>query len=241
MKSPARQTALLPILVAVALSAVPSMAHGGALLINGDFGSGLTGWAVSGDNTVTVSGGVATITESPTASEVDLFQTFDFKSSYTKLSFQITGLSADSAASSGVTPDAFGAALLDNLGNPLVSTVTGTTDSFYIRDLVTGFPAAQVAPGVTVSSNGNFPITVTIDTSSVGDVSNAELLFRVIGGTDPASTSSVSLDDVTLNPTGGGGPGGSAVPEPGSIMLFTFAALGLAGRAWRMSRRTIPH
>src|SRR5262249_36825635 len=78
------------------------------------FPNGLAGWSTSGDpGTVTASNGQATIAESTFASETDLFRTFLVPTGAQSLQFTLVSVSPDSAPASGVTPDAFGASLLN--------------------------------------------------------------------------------------------------------------------------------
>jgi hypothetical protein len=221
----------------VCVTAVPTFANAD-FIVNGGFGSGLTGWSVAGDaGKVTATGGVATIVESATALETDLYQDFVFAANTTTVTFKLVAVFADSASQNSVTPDSFGVAILNPVtGDPLVSTVNNTTDSYYIRDLTTDATQGDKATGVTVSSDNSFPITITIDTSALGGTS-ARLLFRVIGGGDRDSTSSVSIDEVVGTPDNNGPP--SSTPAPATLILAAIGAFGCAGKAWWSRRRRL--
>jgi hypothetical protein len=229
---------LLPLFIAAGLGG--SLAEARASLINGDFSQGLTSWQVTDPGTVTVASNVATIVESQKFSETDLFQDFKFPSSTKGISFKITDLFADTAVVNGKTPDGFGVSLVDS-GTllPIGPVVAGTTDSFYIRDLTTAAtPVESWASNVTVSPAGSstFPITVKFDLSSLSglDGTNGRLLFRVIGGSDLDSLSSVSISDVTLDV----GQGTSTIPEPLSLVVWSL--LGMAACGWRFCRQRKP-
>ncbi|GEM_PF-4317705 len=168
------------------------------------FQNGLTGWSTYGDaGTVSASGGMATITESASASETDLYMSFILPTGAQSLQFTINSVSPDSAYASGVLPDAFGASFgvitPDPTGvNPpavssLVPTVDQTTDSFYTMDVVTNANPALAATGVTVSSSPGIFAQVSVDLPSNLDGQSAGILFRLIGGTDPYSTSTVTI------------------------------------------------
>ena len=203
------------------------------------FPNGLAGWSTSGDaGTVTASNGQATIAESTFASETDLFRTFLVPTGAQSLQFTLVSVSPDSAPASGVTPDAFGASLLDPNTIPpisLVPTVDPTTDSFYTRDVVDGVTQGQAARGVTVSPPSGTPAVVSVDISSLAAGQAAEILFRLIGGGDPASSSTVTISDVKV--VTGSTP---AVPEPGAFLLASLGILGGLGYAHRLQRGRSP-
>jgi PEP-CTERM motif len=201
---------------------------------NGLNGPNGTTWDTSvGDpGSVTASGGTATITESTIAGETDLFLTFTVPTGASSLQFTLVSVVADSTPLSGVTPDAFGASLLDPVtGNSLVPAVLNS-DSFYTRDVVDG-PANEMAgQGVSVMTPPGVLAVVSVDLSSLGlDGMQAEVLFRLIGGLDLLSTSTVTISDVkVIAPSG-------AVPEPSSLVLLSIGLLSLAaiGRQVRQS------
>ena len=209
------------------------------------FPNGLTGWttpdsspnpAMGDPGTVTASGGQATIAESTFASETDLFLTFTVPSGVQSLQFTLNSVSPDSTVdnnnANGYLPDSFGASLL----NPstlasLVPTTDPTTDSFYTLDVVGGVTQGQAADGVTVSGGAGVLAVVSVDLSSLNLTGQtAEILFRLVGGTDPASSSTVTLSDVTVI-------GASSVPEPGTFILGVLGVLCVSGYQWR-NRRT---
>ena len=195
------------------------------------FPNGLTGWSTPNDGsaqgdpgTVTASGGLATITESTFAAETDLFLNFTVPTGAQSLQFTFNSAFPDSAPSNGVTPDAFGASLLDpNTLSPLVPTVPDS-DSFYTRDIVDPLPDAVSTNQVTFpTAPPGVLAVVSLDLSTQGlDGQSAEILFRLIGGTDPLSTSTVTISNVEIIT-------GAAVPEPSSIVSGLTAALVLAG------------
>jgi hypothetical protein len=129
-------------------------------------------------------------------------------------------------------PDAFGASLLNpDTASPLVPTVYPmTTDSFYIRDVVDGVTQGLAAPGVTVSSAPGALALVSVDISSLLAGQTAEIFFRLVGGTDPSSSSTM-LSDVTVT-------GAIAVPEPSTFLLAYLGMVCLAsGRRLLQSGR----
>ncbi len=181
------------------------------------FPQGLTGWSTAGDaGTVSASGGQATITESTFAAETDLFLSFTVPTGAQSLQFTLDSLFADSTVAdnnaNGYLPDAFGASLVDpNTLNPLVPTVDPTTDSFYTRDIVDGVTQGEAANGVSVSSSPGALALISVDLSTLGlDGQMAEILFRLSGGTDPSSSSTVTISDVKVI-------AGASVAEPASI------------------------
>jgi len=199
------------------------------------FPNGLTGWSTAGDSgTVTASGGLATIAESTFALETDLFVSFTVPTGAQSLQFTLNSVFADSTVAdnnaNGYLPDAFGASLLNpNTLASLVPTVDPTTDSFYTRDVVDGVTQGLAANGVTVSSPPGSLALISVDLSSLGlDGQTAQVFFRLIGGTDPSSSSTVTLSNVIVNTAG------SAVPEPGTFMLASLAILCCVGygRHW---------
>jgi hypothetical protein len=208
------------------------------------FPNGLTGWSTPNDGsaqgdpgTVTASGGLATITESTLAAETDLFLNFTVPTGAQSLQFTLNSVFADSTlannAANGYLPDAFGASLLDpNTLLPLVPTVDQTTDSFYTRDIVGGVTQGSTAPGVTVSPSAGTLGVISVDLSNAGlDSQSAEILFRLIGGTDPLSTSTVTISNVIVI-------AGGSVPEPASIipsLTAVFIVAGVLGTRWRRS------
>jgi len=194
------------------------------------FPNGLSGWSTAGDaGTVTASGGLATITESTFASETDLFLNFTVPTGTQSLQFTLSSVFADSTVANnnanGYAPDAFGASLLNpNTLAPLVPTVDPTTDSFYTRDVVDGVTQGLAANGVTVSSSLGSLALISVDLSSLNlDGQTAEVFFHLIGGTDPSSSSTVTISNVIVNTAG------SAVPEPASIICGLTGILFLAG------------
>jgi hypothetical protein len=190
------------------------------------FPNGLTGWSLpdngvttQGDpGTVTISGFQATIAESVFASETDLTLNFTVPTGAQSLQFTLNSLFADSTladnSANGYLPDSFGASLL----NPstlasLVPTVDQSTDSFYTRDVVDGVTQGSAAGGVSVSTPPGTLAVVALDLSSLNlDGQTAQILFRLVGGTDPDSSSTVTLSNVEVI-------NGASVPEPSTFVL----------------------
>jgi len=232
------RTNFLALLAFVISLAVVSPARADLVL---GFPNGLTGWSLpdngvttQGDlGTVTISGSQATIAESVFALETDLTMNFTVPTGAQSLRFTLNSVFADSAAASGVTPDAFGASLLDpNTLSPLVKTVDPTTDSFYTRDIVDGVTQGSTAPGVTISPLAGTLGVISVDLSNSGlDGQTAQVLFRLIGGNDPLSTSTVTISDVIV-------VAGGSVPEPASIVHGLTAVVILAGALGTQFLRT---
>ncbi len=216
MRSPKDRPLLIPLLAFLALLMIGSPARAGQVL---GFPNGLTGWSTAGDSgTVTASGGLATIAESTFAAETDLFMNFTVPTGAQSLQFTLNSVFADSTVAdnnaNGYLPDAFGASLLNpNTLASLVPTVDPTTDSFYTRDVVDGVTQGLAGNGVTVSSSPGSLALISVDLSALNlDGQTAEVFFRLIGGTDPSSSSTVTISDVIINTAG------SSVPEPSSII-----------------------
>jgi len=197
------------------------------------FPNGLTGWSTAGDSgTVTASSGQATIGESLFAAETDLFINFTVPTGAESLQFTLVIVAPDSTLddnlANGYLPDAFGASLLNpNTLLPLAPTVDTTTDSFYTRDVVAGVTQGQAASGVTVSSASGVLAVVSVDLSSLGLAGQqAQVLFRLIGGTDPSRSSTVTLSNVDVIAEA------ASVPEPSTFVLASLAFLCWAGFAW---------
>jgi len=129
----------------------------------------------------------------------------------------------------GYLPDAFGASLLNpNTLAPLVQTVS-SSDSYYIRDIVDGVAQGQAATGVSVTPVSGLPTRISVDISSLQAGQHAEVLFRLIGGTDPSSSSTVTLSDVNVIAAG------VAVPEP-STRDICLLITGLVGAVMVLKR-----
>jgi hypothetical protein len=191
------------------------------------FPNGLAGWTTPNSSpnpapgdpgTVTTAGGLTTIAESTFAVQTDLFLTFTMPSGVQSLQFTLNSVAPDSTVAennaNGYLPDAFGASLL----NPrtlasLVPTVDVTTDSFYTRDVVDGVTQGEAVTGVTVTTPPGVLAVLSVDLSSLNlGGQSAEILFRLVGGTDPENSSTVTISDVIVK-------GGAAVPEPGTLVL----------------------
>jgi len=233
---------LLQSFVVLCLSTAGSSARADLSL---GFSNGLTGWnlpdngvTTQGDpGTVTLSGSQAIITESVFAAETDLTRTFTIPTAATFLQFTLVSVAPDSTLADNLAnryfPDAFGASLLNpNTLLPLVPTVNPTTDSFYTRDVVDGVTQGQAASGVTALSAAGALAVVSVDISSLGLAGQpAEVLFRLTGGTDPSSSTTVTLSDVTVT-------GAIAVPEPSTFLLACLGMVCLAsGRRLLQSGR----
>jgi len=218
----------------LSLLAIGSAARADLIL---GFPQGLTGWSTAGDTgTVTASGGQATMTESTFMAETDLFLNFTVPTGAQSLQFTLVSVFADSTqtdnSTNGYLPDFFQASLLNpNTLASLVPTVDQTTDSFYHRDVVDGVTQGSAATGVTVSTSPGALGQISVDLSSLGlDGQTAEVFFRLIGGTDPSSTSTVTLSDVKVI-------AGASVPEPGTFILASLAILCCVGYHRRRLRR----
>jgi hypothetical protein len=232
-----RKTLMRSIPVFALLSLVAAVSPARADLTPLGFSNGLAGWnlpdnglTTQGDiGTVTSTGTTTTIAESTFASETDLTRTFIVPTGAQALQFTLVMSSPDSTAASGITPDAFGASLLDpNTGLPL-SAIVGGSDSFYTLDVVGGVTQGQAASGVSVSPLSGAPALISLDISPLLAGQQAEILFRLIGGGDPLSSSTVTLSDI--NVIAASGP--SLIPEPSSFFLGGLGVLGWLGYALR--------
>jgi YD repeat-containing protein len=172
-------------------------------LLNGQFNQGandLADWSTSDPQYVVVnSANQAIISESRSDIEADLYQDFIFPQGARSLSFTLDGFTFDNSLPSGATPDAFGVSLLDpTTQNPLVTTVDGQTDSFFIQDVVPG-ALGTAASGVTVTA-GTAPgsLRITLDVSSLHG-QGVRLVFRFIGGSDASQLKgSAAVSDVSV-------------------------------------------
>jgi hypothetical protein len=189
-------------------------------LVNGGFDQGsdnLQGWVVSDPNQVTVNAQhQAVITESRSAIEVDLSQDFLIPTTAKTLTFTLDGSTNDSHVGSGVTPDAFGVALLDpRTLQPLGSVVDGVTDSYYIQDLAPRVSGGMTGSLVSVSApNAGAARNVAVNVAGLGGQS-VRLLFRFIAGSDASQLGgSVTVSDVTLGDAPLPPPNGAPPPNP---------------------------
>jgi hypothetical protein len=184
---------------------------------------GLNTWLVSDTNLVNVNqANQAVLHESRRDSETTLFQDFVIPVGANTLSFTIDGTTFDSLVRSGVTPDAFGVALLDpTTMEPLNDAANIRTDAYYIQDVVQNVLAREVGTGALVSlPDSTGARQVTLDVSGLGGQS-ARLLFRLIAGSDGTQLNgSVAISNVFLTgpgiPTGGVGTGQGIGGNPGS-------------------------
>jgi hypothetical protein len=195
-------------------------------LTNGGFNQGsgnLQGWLVSDPNQVTVNAQhQAVIKESASTIEVDLSQAFVIPTTAKTLTFTLDGTTNDHSVASGVTPDAFGVALLNpQTLKPLGSTIDGVTDSYYIKDLAPSIVGGMAGSGVSVSApNADGARQVGVNLDDLGG-QPAELVFRFIAGSDASQLGgSVTVSDVSLGdstwPRGGLPPPPISVPVPPS-------------------------
>ena len=84
---------------------------------------------------------------------------------------------------------------------------------------------------MTVAGGSGVLAVVSVNLTSLSLTGqNAEILFRLVGGTDPASSSSVTLSNVTV-------VGASSVPEPGTLIMGVLGVLCLSAYHWRSRRR----
>jgi hypothetical protein len=95
--------------------------------------------------------------------------------------------------------------------------------------VVEGVTQGQAASGVTVTPASGTPAVVSVDISSLLAGQPAEILFRLIGGGDSLSSSTVTISDVIVRT--GASP---AVPEPGAFLLASLGFLGGFGYALRL-------
>ncbi len=183
--------------------------------MNLDFSQGLTGWTVSDPSYVTVTNGQATISESATASEVDLYQDFTVPTDSQTISVDLVGVTTDPA---DLIPAALGISLLDATTlEPVVSTVDIFTDSYYIRDLVDGVTQGEAATNVNlVPSPTAFPLTISVDSTALQG-QDVRFLFRVLGSDSEVANASATIDNIVISPNSGGG---GTVPEPGMIVIW---------------------
>lgn len=196
------------IVLVLALVAVSFGATARADLTLG-FPDGLTGWNASDSTLVSAQNGLASILESSSALETDLYRDFTIPTGAVSLSFTLNAVNPDGDTFG--PPDAFGASLLDpTTGNSLVPTVDANTDSFYIRDVVTGITQGQAASGVmTGPLADSLPLLVTVDLGGLSGA-DARIFFRLLAGGD-LSDSSVVISNVVVTT--------SSVPEPASLLL----------------------
>jgi hypothetical protein len=230
------RSSILAVLVVLGLFLVAAPVRADEVL---GFPNGLAGWttpdssppAMGDPGTVTAAGGLATIAESTQASETDLFLNFTVPSGAQSLQFTLNSVAPDSTVAinnaNGYLPDAFGTSLLNpSSGASLVPTVDPSTDSFYTRDVVDGVTQGQAATGVTVTTPAGVLALVSVDLSSLNlSGQPAEVFFRLIGGTDPASSSTVTISNVIVI-------GGAAVPEPSTLVLGLLGCLFSGGFCW---------
>jgi hypothetical protein len=220
--------------------AVVSPARGDQVL--GFVPNGLSGWSTYGDaGTVTENGGLATIMESTNASETDLYMNFTVPTGGAQsLIFTINAVNPDSPYTGG-SPDSFGASLgvitpdMSGMNPPTVSPLVPTvpfSDSFYTMDVVTDPNATSILTAAGASAP-TFPTIlgqVSVDLSGLAGGESAGILFRLIGGSDPYSSSTVIISNVEIMT-------GSAVPEPSSIIPGLSAVLVGAGVMGARRRR----
>ncbi len=205
-------------------------------LTDGEFNqgaNGLTGWSDTSPPYVTVNAAQqAVIKESPSAPEVDLYQDFLIPAGATTLSFTIDGFTFDNSVPSGVTPDAFGASLLDPVSQaPIAGTADGFTDSFFIQDVIPG-STGEAATGVIVTPGAVAGTErITLDVSSLGG-KGARLVFRFIGGSDlrqlmgSAAISDVGFTGFSTTTLTSDAPSGSVY---GQSVTFTATVSSSAG------------
>jgi hypothetical protein len=101
--------------------------------------------------------------------------------------------------------------------------------------VVDGVTSGRAAKGVTVSSALGALAVVSVDLSTLGlDGKPAEILFRLVGGTDPSTSSTVTLSDVLVKSNSG-----PVVPEPSTFLLAGLGILGWLGYALIVQGRPI--
>jgi hypothetical protein len=204
------------------------------------FPNGLSGWSTYGDSgSVTASGGLATITDKTGTSETDLYINFTIPTGGAQsLQFTINSVSADSS-SGGTGNPFFGASfgVIDPTQtpptvSPLVPTVDQFTDSFLTMDVVTNPNPPLTTPMiVTVSYPAGVFAQVSLELpSNLAAGQSAGVLFRLNGGMDGDTGSSVTISNVLIVT-------GAAVPEPSSIIPGLSAVFIVAGVLGTRSRR----
>lgn len=173
-------------------------------LTNGGFTQGtdgLSGWTATHPSLVSVdSSRRAVLRESAQELEAALYQDFVLPSSAYFLSFVLSGLTLDASVPNGAMPDAFGVSLVDPCsGLPLVATRDPRTDSYYIRDLISGANTRDAAAGVLVTpgpDHGSWRITVDVSAQAGRP---ARLFFRLLSGSDGSQTAaSVAVSQVIV-------------------------------------------
>jgi hypothetical protein len=192
-------------------------------LSNGDFTqSDLAGWSASDPLYVSFTPShQAVLRESPSDTEVDLYQDFLLPQGAQYLTFRLNGFTFDDSVPSGVTPDAFGVSLLDpTTEEPLLATTDTQSDSYFIEDLVPGTQAEGVS-GLVTTRGGPGAEYVSLDVSSLQG-RGVRLVFRLLGGSDVSQLNgSVTVSDVTVSASLGV-PTSSVNPLPATTTATAF-------------------
>jgi hypothetical protein len=172
-----------------------------AQLTNGDFSSGLSGWAVE-SGTVTDGGGYAFFEPGEFGDPAILSQEFTMPDGAQTLTFDVDMVSEDEGGP-GPETDIFTAYLYKS--------------------------SADLTPLFSISSNGEFfymdnedfigidSRMVSLDVSGFGSM-NAFLVFKLTSDIEDGVLATVSLDNVNI----------SAIPVPGALLL-AFVGTGLVG------------
>ena len=206
-------------LVSLLLVAAPADA---AVIVNGDFSSGLTGWTTTGP--VSDGGGFAVMTDDLVSGMASLEQAFVISALSQSLSFSYSLSAVPDGTAGSPFPDAFTASLLDPVTFAPILSTPGFTDYFYHDN--SGF--VDYDPSI-VSVSGD---TVTVDLSSVAAGTDALIAFDLLLG-DDGLTTSVEIDNVEA--------AGEQViiPEPASVVIWmvVFGASGLGAVLAQRRRR----
>jgi len=225
-----------------------------AVLVNGDFAGGMTGWEGSSAG-IYLDNGVAVMTEGE-ANPVSLVQKFTLNGGTPSLSFSISVMLADNGV---VGPqDAFQVSLLNGQGNSLVGAIANfagvllsiqqTGEIYYAPEV--SIPGAP--PSGSSWTSRPEPIFVTINLTGITTDTLATLAFDLINyGTDRSSEVRIDNvqtlampiavnDDVTIpedtptniavlaNDTDPDGPGGKPDPLTSTLTVTTAPSHGTA-------------
>ncbi|GEM_PF-1525877 len=190
----------------------------------GNFPTDLTGWTVSEQGgtatdmgTVTETAGVAQLREG-NSFRVALQRTFVIPQAPSALRFAYVGPNFDVTATNRIH-DAFEAAVLDDVGNPLTFTIGSGKDAFFN---ISEGQAPVMATGVTRAGG-----IVTVNLANLPAGSRATLVFRLTNN-DGDTETSVQLPGVQLVAAPGPAPTGAASAAAFGALpptIIDFAAL----------------
>ncbi|MCI0535158.1 MAG: putative Ig domain-containing protein, partial [Verrucomicrobiales bacterium] len=151
---------------------------------------------------------------------VTLERTFEVPATPSALTFTYRQLNFDQTAANRIK-DAFEAALVDALGQPLVFAITPGRDAFF--NASDGQPIA-LASGVSQSEIENLQSQITIDLSHLAAGSAIHLILRLINNDADASTR-VHITDVRFVPSVGTRSTASPINPPPVGQNIDFSAL----------------